>query len=397
MNVCEITDGIFYVGVNDRTTELFEGMWPIPDGVTYNSYVVKGEKIALIDTVELGQTHDFRLKLHNVIGDSKIDYLVVNHMEPDHSGGIPVLMDIYPEMKVVGNKQTVDMIKGYYKITDDARFKIIADNEVLDLGGGKELRFVLTPMVHWPETMMTYEPSTATLFSGDAFGSFGALNGAVVDSEMDSDFYVAESYRYYSNIVAKYNKFVLKAFDKIQAAGITPARLCSTHGPVWEERRQEILDLTHRLASRKDEKGVTIVYGSMYGMTAEAAEAMASALASEGVRTIRVYNANKMSLSRIISDAYRYSGLVVCSSTYSMTILPCVSAFMDAMATREVTDKKVVTIGSFAWAPVAGKKLKEISETLGWDVKGSIVMKQALSDETLAQIKAAAKELVASL
>lgn len=394
MNIAKITDGIYYVGVNDRVTEKFEAQWPLPYGVSYNSYIVKGEKIALIDTVEIGQIHDFRQNLEEVIEKSEIDYLVVNHMEPDHSGGIPVILNQYPGLKIVGNKQTVDMIKGFYHITDDSRFHIIADGETLDLGG-KRLRFVLTPMVHWPETMMTYEETTATLFSGDAFGTFGALNGGVKDSEMDTDIYIEEAYRYYSNIVAKYNKFVLRALQKLE--GVPLQRLCSTHGPVWEERLDEIVRLTQRLAGREDEKGVTIVYGSMYGMTAEAAELMARELAGCGIRKIRVHNVATSPMSNIIADAYRYSGLVVCSSTYSMSLLPGVTSFLDAMAIREVNGKKAVALGSFTWAPVAGKKIAEITEQLGWEVKATISMKQSLNDKTREEIREAAAALAASL
>lgn len=395
MNIAKIADNIYYVGVNDRVTEKFESMWPVPDGISYNSYIVKGEKIALIDTVEIGLIHDFRQNLEEIIGKSEIDYLVVNHMEPDHSGGIPVILDLYPGLKIVGNKQTVDMIKGYYHVTDDNRFHVIADGDTLDLGEGKQLRFVLTPMVHWPETMMTYEENTATLFSGDAFGTFGALNGGIKDSEMETDLYIEESYRYYSNIVAKYNKFVIRALQKLE--GIPLQRLCSTHGPVWEKRLDEIIRLTQRLAGREDEKGVTIVYGSMYGMTAEAAELMARELASYGVRRICVHNVAKSPMSYIISDAYRYSGLVVCSSTYSMTLLPGISTFLEAMGVREVGGKKAVALGSFAWAPVAGKKIAEIAGQLGWDLKATVVMKQSLSDQTRREIHEAAAVLAAAL
>lgn len=211
MNFKEITKGVYYAGVNDRVTTLFEGLWPLPAGVSYNSYVVKGDdSIALIDTVRIDEVREFLENVRSVAPDRKIDYLVVNHMEPDHSGSIPEVVMAYPDIRIVGNAQTIGMIKGFYHIDDDSRFLEVKDGSVLDLGG-RELQFHLTPMVHWPETMMTYLADCRLLFSGDAFGCFGALNGGVTDSEMETDHYFPEMYRYYSNIVGKYGKFVQRA------------------------------------------------------------------------------------------------------------------------------------------------------------------------------------------
>ena len=284
MFIHKITDSIDYVGVNDRTTELFEGLWPLPYGISYNSYIVKGsEKVALIDTVELGHTREFMESLR-LQGIDKIDYLIINHMEPDHSGGIPLVVTAFPDIKIVGNKKTIDMIKGFYHLMNDDLYVEVAENQTIDLGN-ISLKFIMTPMLHWPETMMTYCEEEKLIFTGDAFGCYGALNGGVVDDSMECSLYINEMYRYYSNIVAKYGKFVLSALKKLSSVEIE--FICPTHGPVWHSRLAEVLEITHRLASYEGEDGVTIIYGSMYGNTAEMAELFAISLSRRGIKNIR--------------------------------------------------------------------------------------------------------------
>ena len=239
MNISEIGNKIFYAGVNNRTASVFEELWPIPNGVSYNSYVVAGDKVALIDTVPACYCIKFLHKIAAIIGNRPIDYLIINHMEPDHSGAIQIIRQKYPDIKIVGNSKTADMIAGYYGITDN--LLIIKENDTIDLGAGKTLRFFLTPMVHWPETMMTYLESDAFIFTGDAFGCYGALNGGVVDNEMNTDLYIPEMYRYYSNIVAKYGVMVQNALKKTAALKID--YICPTHGPVWHERAAEVVGI----------------------------------------------------------------------------------------------------------------------------------------------------------
>ncbi len=379
MNIREFIPGVFYVGVNDRTTTRFEGLWPLPNGVSYNSYLVKGsDKCALIDSVEIGSARDFTNLVDLTLKESKLDYLVVNHMEPDHSGSIPYLLSRFPDLKIVGNRQTLAMLKGFYGIDNAENLLEIKDGDSLSLGD-RTLRFYLTPMVHWPETMMTYLVEEQVLFSGDAFGCFGALNGAVLDSNMDTECYFPEMYRYYSNIVGKYGKFVLSALNKLE--GLSLSYICSTHGPVWHERLGHVVELYRKLAAGEGEDGVVIVYGSMYGNTASLAERMASELSKRGVRTIKIYNASFSEMSYMISDAYRYRGLIVASPTYSMTLFPPVKTFMDAMVTRGVKDKVFASLSSFTWASAAAKSLAEYAATLGWPMVGAHDMKQG-GDET---------------
>ena len=394
MNIRRITDKIDYVGVNDRTTSLFEGLWPLPYGVSYNSYLVKGsEKTALIDTVELGHMREFMESIR-MNGIERIDYLIINHMEPDHSGGIPVVVSAFPDIKIVGNKKTIDMIKGFYHLMNDDLYLEVAEGQILELGD-IELKFFLTPMLHWPETMMTYCEVEKLLFTGDAFGCFGALNGGVVDDTMECGLYIEEIYRYYSNIIAKYGKFVLTALAKVAPLQID--YICSTHGPVWHSMIPQIMDIYRRLASFEGEEGVTIVYGSMYGNTAEMAELFGIELSRLGVKNIRIHNASKSNLSDMIADAVRYKGLIIGSPTYNTEIYPPVAHLVSALRARGVQNKIVASFGGFTWAPGATKKIAENLEAMNLTDAGSVVMKQAVTEETEQSIRSIAEKFVKML
>lgn len=396
MNIRTILPGVYYTGVNDRTTHLFEGLWPLPNGVSYNSYLVAGDdKIALIDCVSIGELREFTNNLKAILGDRKPDYLIVNHMEPDHSGSIPEIVEMYPDIKIVGNSQTIGMIGGFYHITDTDRFLEVKEGATVDLGG-KHLRFHLVPMVHWPETMVTYLEEDKLLFSGDAFGTFGALNGGVVDDEMEVGMYIDEMYRYYSNIVGKYGKFVQRALQKL--AGVEVEYICPTHGPVWHSHLKEVWGLVDRLSSYEPEAGVTIIYGSMYGNTGEMAEIIARELASLGVKNIKVHNASVSPMSVMISDAFRYEGLIVGCSTYSMRLFPPVETFMNAMETREIKNKVFATFGSFTWAKgIVVAALQDYASRMGMPVVSSLMMKQSASEENVEEAKALAAEVVRNL
>lgn len=393
MNIREIEKNIYYVGVNDRVKHKFEALWPLPYGVSYNSYIVNGaDKLALIDTVSVDEVREYFNNIHDIAGDRSIEYLVVNHMEPDHSGAIPEILRAYPQIKIVGNAKTVDMVKGFYHIDDPERFVVVKDGDTLDLGG-RTLKFYLTPMVHWPETMMTYVEDAAVLFSGDAFGTFGALNGAVVDEEMDIDIYISEMYRYYANIVGKYGKFVERALAKIH--GLSIDYICPTHGPVWHEEIPRVSEIVSRLAAYKSERGVVIVYGSMYGNTAEGAEMIARELAALGVKRIIIHNASVSDMSYMISDAFRYSTLIVGTATYSMRIFPPVEEFMNAMETREIKNKVFGCFSNFTWAPnAAEQKLGEYAEKMKLPVSATLAIKQSVNGATADDAKEFARRIV---
>lgn len=391
MNISKITPHIDYVGINDRVTDRFEGLWPLPYGVSYNSYIVRDEKTALIDTVEIGFVEDLLAHIHGIDQKLTIDYLVVNHMEPDHSGGIPVLLEAYPQLKLVGNRQTIGMLKGFYHIEDDNRFIEVKTGNTISLGA-VTLSFTLTPMVHWPETMMTYVEEEKVLFTGDAFGCFGALNGGVTDDEMVTDHFFGEMYRYYSNIVGKYGRFVQKAMQAV--SGLKFEYVCSTHGPVWHSRIPEVVDIYNRLSLYEPEDGVVIVYGSMYGNTAAVAETLASRLCARGIRNIKIHNASKSNMSYIISDAFRYKGLIVGSATYSMRMFPEIERFMTAMETREVKNKVFAAFGSFTWAPAALPAILEAARRIGMEPVATLMMKQSADADTMAQLNSFADSFV---
>lgn len=380
----EIFNDVYYVGVNDRTTQRFEGLWPLPLGVSYNSYIIKSDKNVLIDTVEKSESESLKSKLDKVLEDKPLDYLVVNHMEPDHSGSIVDIVRHYPNIKIIGNAITVQMIKGFYGLNDDNLYYVVKDGDTISLGS-KTLRFVITPMVHWPETMMTYIEDDKILFSGDAFGTFGALNGAVFDYDMNTEPYFREMYRYYSNIVGKYGKHVQRALAK--AGSLKINYICSTHGPIWHDEIAKVVEMTDRFSRYEAEDGVVIVYGSMYGNTAKYAELAATRLVENGVKNIKVYNATYSELSDILADIFRYKGLIIGCPTYSMEIFPPVEALMKAIETRELQNRSLAIFGSFTWASAAKRKLTEYAERIKIPVLASVEIKQAGSELNEAEIR----------
>lgn len=395
MKLRKISDNIHYVGVNDRSSMFFEGLWPLPYGVSYNSYIVKGsEKIALIDGVESSYAREMIASLKSENKDGKIDYLVINHMEPDHSGSIPQLIALYPEMKIIGNSKTIQMVQGFYHIENPDLFIEIKENSEISLGD-LTLSFIMTPMVHWPETMMTYCKEEKIIFTGDAFGTFGALNGGLIDDEMECGIYIEEMYRYYSNIVGKYGKFVLNALNKISSLEID--YICPTHGPVWHSRLAEVTDIVRRLAAQEPEAGVTIVYGSMYGNTGDLADLFATELNRRGIRNIKVHNATVENLSSIIADAFRYEGLIVGAPTYSNEIFPPVKNFLDAMKIREMRNKVVASFGNHGWAPLAAKAISATLASMELEDAGTVAMKQSMNAATADEVSVVADRFVEML
>ncbi len=354
----KITDGIHWIGVNDFETHLFEALWPLPKGVSYNAYMIVDEKVVLIDTVKGPYFSTYLDKLKSLLPVGKtVDYLVVNHMEPDHSGSIKVLREAFPEVKIIGNQKTADMLGAFYGLTDN--LVVVRDGEELSLGE-KRLVFYMTPMVHWPETMMTYEKSTGVIFSGDAFGGFGALNGGIFDDEVDVDYYEDEVLRYFSNIVGRYSAMVQKAFEKLK--GVDIKIICTTHGPVWRNDPAHIINLYDRWSKQQTEEGVVLVYGSMYGNTQKMMEAVAAGLVKGGVEKIRVHNISTSHLSFIIRDIWRFKGLVLGSCTYNMELFPPMKQLVNAIENRMMVNRKIGIFGSYTWS---GGALKELQEFAG--------------------------------
>ena len=379
----EITNGIHDVGVNDRHKHIFEGLWPLPYGVSYNSYIIADEKIALVDTVEADFFTQYLDNIRSVIGDRPIDYIIVNHMEPDHSGSLTLIKKYYPNAKIVGNKKTFGMMQGFYRVGNGADGDTIEvkNGDTLQLGN-HTLAFTLVPMVHWPETMVTLDTTANVLFSGDAFGCFGALNGAYIDAEMNCDIYWDEMLRYYSNIVGKYGTPVQQALKKL--AGVKIDYICSTHGPVWHEHIERVVGMYDRLSRYEGADGLVIAYASMYGNTERAAEVIARAASEAGVKNIIMHDVSRTHHSYIIADIFRYRALILGAPTYNNGLYPQMESLLSELAGRDMKNWLLGWFGSFSWAGKAVKTIGEWNETrLHFEPVGTPVeIKQSLDEAT---------------
>lgn len=380
---------INYVGVNDRNKHLFEGMWPLPYGVSYNSYLIADEQVALVDTVDACFFEVYLHKIRSIIGERPIQYLIVNHMEPDHSGSISLIKQYYPDITIVGNKQTFGMIEGFYGVSGNKLE--VKEGDTFSLGH-HHLRFYLTPMVHWPETMMTFDETENVLFSGDAFGCFGTLDGGFLDSRINLDKYWDEMVRYYSNIVGKYGNPVQKALAKLGSLPIST--ICSTHGPVWTENIGKVVGIYDKLSRYEAEEGVVIVYGSMYGNTEQMAEAIAAELSVQGVKNIVMHNVSKSNASFILKDIFKYRGLIIGSPTYCGQIYPEINALLEKILLREVKGRYLGYFGSFCWAGAAVKRIGDFAEKSKLELVGiPVEMKQAMKETTYEQCEHLARAM----
>ncbi len=369
----EITKNLYYVGVNDNSKLLFERLWPLPYGVSYNAYLIKDNHNVLIDTVEYPFNQNFFDNIKEVIADENIDYVVVNHMEPDHSSSLLQLIKEYPDIKIIGNKKTIDMLNGFYGITTN--ILEVKDGETLQIGE-RTLSFHLTPMVHWPETMMTYVNNEGILFSGDAFGTFGSLENGIMDEDANMELVTDEMYRYYSNIVGKYGGPVEKAIEKLSSLPIN--YICSTHGPVWHKKISNVVEHYLKMARYQSEEGVVIAYGSMYGHTAEVAKNIYEALTQAGVKNVVMHDLSDVDASYVLRDVFKYNTLILGSPTYNSEIFPKVADLTVKLEGRMIKNKTFSCFGSYSWAGQAVKRLNAFAERMGWNiVEPQIEIKQA--------------------
>ncbi len=358
----KISDRIRHISINDHKTERFEGLWALPYGVSYNSYLVVDEKIALIDTAGAEYKDLFLEAIREEIGSRAIDYVVVNHMEPDHSALLSEIRNLYPDVTILCSQKAAGMIAGYHGITDN--IQTVKENESVSLGNCN-LTFYMTPMVHWPETMMTWLAEEKTFFTGDAFGAFMACDGQTVDG---FDRIELEMTRYYASIVGKYGAQVQMALKK--AAGLEIERICSTHGPVWEQEIGKTVALYDQLSRYEPvRKGVCIAYGSMYGNTEKAALDLAAELERLGVE-YRLHNLSAEDPSFAYRDAFRYTHIVAGSPTYNNDIYPPVYSFMYGLGARLLKNRKFFAFGSFTWAGASVKLLNAMAEKNGWTLIG---------------------------
>ena len=394
----KVTEDIIWVGCDDRRTALFENLFPIPRGVSYNSYLILDEKVTVMDTVDASVTAQYLDNLTYALAGRSVDYLVIQHMEPDHCANIEELMKRYPQMKVVGNAKTIQMIQQFFAIDTDNRVVLVKEGDTLSTGK-HTLHFVMAPMVHWPEVMVSYEETTKILLAADAFGTFGALNGGLFDDEVDLDAeWVKDARRYYSNIVGKYGMQVQALLKK--AAAFDIQMICSLHGPVWREKIAWVVE-KYDLWSRyePEDRAVAIFYGSIYGHTEQAVNALACALAEKGVKRIKAYDVSTTHVSELIAECFRCSHIVLASPTYNGGIYPPMENLLTDMKALAVQKRTVAVMDNGTWAPTAGKQivkcLEEMKEMNVLDLKLSI--KSALKQERAEELDAFAKQIADAL
>ncbi len=381
-----ITNEIFYVGVNDHKIDLFEGHYIVPNGMAYNSYVIMDEKIAIMDSVDADFAEEWLGNIEEVLGDRTPDYLVVQHMEPDHSANIVNLVKKYPDITVVGNAQIFNMMKNFFPNDSIDNTKVVTNGETLSLGK-HELKFVFAPMVHWPEVMVTYDTADKVLFSADGFGKFGALD---VEEE-----WACEARRYYFGIVGKYGAQVQALLKKLSELEVNT--ICPLHGPVLTENLSYYIDLYNTWSSYEAEsEGVMIAYTSVYGNTKKAVLKLEEYLKEEGCEKVVVCDLAREDMAEAVEDGFRYGKIVLATTTYNMDIFPYMREFIEALILRNYQNKRIGIIENGSWAPTAAKVIKglfENSKNIEW-ADTTVTIISALKDENDAELRHLAKDMM---
>lgn len=351
MMLKKITEDILYAGVDDKTIDLFESQYNVPNGVSYNSYVILDEKVVVMDTVDKRATNDWIRNLERILGERKPDYLVVSHMEPDHAGSLQILAERYPEMQLIGNAKTFAMMKQFFNLNFENRCVIVKEGDEISFGA-HTLQFVMAPMVHWPEVMVSYDKLDKVLFSADGFGTFGAL-----DSDANWE---EEARRYYINICGKYGAPVQALLKK--AGTLDIQIICPLHGPVLKENLQYYLEKYHMWSSyQPEEDAILIAFASIHGNTREAAFKMAEILKKENKKVV-LRDLSREDMSVVIAEAFKYSKLILACATYDSGLFPCMEDFLRHLKAKNYQKRSVVLVENGSWAPQAGKQMKEIIE-----------------------------------
>lgn len=396
--VKQIQEDLYWVGGTDRRLALFENMYPIPRGVSYNSYLVMDEQTVLLDTVDRAVSDIFLENIAHVLGDRALDYLIVNHMEPDHCAVIGELLLRYPALKVVGNAKTVTMIKQFYDFEVDSHAVIVKEGDTLSTGQ-HTFTFVMAPMVHWPEAMVTYDTTRKILYSADAFGTFGAMNGNLYADEVNfGRDWMDDARRYYTNIVGKYGPQVQALLKK--AAGLEIAMICPLHGPVWRTDIAKFVEKYDRWSSyRPEEAAVLIAYGSVYGHTENAANILAAKLSDLGIRNIAMYDTSATHPSYILSEAFRCSHIVFASSTYNNGIFTSMETLLADLKAHNLQNRKFALIQNGTWAPASGKLMSELLAGFkGFEQIGeTVTLKSAVKQEQYQALNTLAEQIAASV
>jgi len=397
-NIRKITNDLIYVGASDRRLALFENVYPIPCGVSYNSYVLLDEQTVLLDCADLAVMPQFMDNIAAALAGRKLNYIVVNHLEPDHAATIEEVVIRYPDAKIVTNTKAANMIRQFFSFDLDSRLMVVVETDTLTTGR-HELKFVNAPMVHWPEVMVTYDATNHILFSADAFGTFGALNGNIFADEVNFDRdWLDDARRYYINIVGKYGVQVQGLLKK--AAALQIDMLCPLHGPIWRKDIGYFINKYDIWSKYEPEqKGVVIVYGSIYGHTAAAAERLATLLAEKGVREIAVYDASQTDVSILVSEAFRFSHIVIAAATYNGGIFTPVENLLHDLKAHNFQNRHVALIENGTWAAQSGKQMRTmLDEMKGLTVVGdTLTLKSAMQPSQEEQLAAIADEIVKTL
>ena len=390
----KVTEDLYWVGGNDRQIELFENIFPLSKGVSYNSYLLLDEQTVLFDTADYAIGKQFIENVMSVLDGRDLDYIVVNHMEPDHCSLIGELLLHYPNVKIIGNAKTFPLIEQFFSF--DLTGKTITIKEGDTFCSGKHtLRFIMSPMVHWPEAMMTYDETEKILFSADAFGTFRALNGNLFNDELNFDRdWLDEARRYYTNIVGKYGPQVQNVLKK--ASSLDIHMIWPLHGPVWRSNLDYILE-KYDLWSKyePEEKGVMIAYASMYGNTENMAEILAVMLAEAGVKNIHMHNISKTHVSELISDSFKYSHIVLASPTYNNGIYPLMDNYLEDMKALSLQNRTIAVLGNGSWAPQATKLISaKVAEMKNMRLlEASVTIKSSLKEAQLEELNTLSRQI----
>jgi flavorubredoxin len=398
-NTRKITEDLYWIGANDRKISLFESVYPVPTGISYNSYLLLDEKTVLLDTVDKSVTHQFMENIEHVLDGKDLDYMIINHMEPDHCAEIPTIVSKYPNVKIVCNAKTQGMINQFFNFElPQEQWHIVKEGDVLEVGKHK-LTFVFAPMVHWPEVMVTYDTTDKILFSADAFGAFGAIDGNIFADEVDFDHrYMDEARRYYTNIVGKYGMQVQALLKK--AATIDIQMICPLHGYIWRKDLGKFIDKYDKWSSYTPEiQSVLIAYSSVYGGTQNAAEILAGELAKLGVKDIKMYDVSETHPSYVVSEAFKYSHIVFASTTYNNGIFVTMENLLHDIAAHNLQNRKVAIIENGSWAPVCSKLMTEILSKLKnvEIIENKVSIKSAIKPDKYTELANLAQEIVKSM